>query len=193
MTYQYDAYFSYKRDRESNDWHERVKNKLTYWLKHELQRNDVRIFFDTEDIRAGMYWHQRLQDGLIQSKCLVCIWSPLYFQSRWCISEWMTFVDRGNRLHRQLVLPASYFDGETFPPTAKATQILDFSEFASTMPRFWDTEAAVRFEEHRIRPFARDLAELIRGAPPFDEGFTAFLAPDDSIGPEETIGRIADV
>lgn len=193
MDYQYDAFFSYKRDRESNDWHERVKNKLTFWLKHELQRQDVKIFFDTEEIRTGMRWSQKLSDALRRSKCLVCIWSPLYFQSRWCVSEWMSFVERCNQLNRELIIPASYFDGENFPPAAQATQFLDFSEFASTMPRFWDTESAVRFEEQRIRPFARDLAAMIRHAPPYNDSFPIHVAPDDAVQQEETIGRIADV
>src|SRR5262245_40512338 len=108
MAYQYDAFFSYKRDRESDAWHERVKDKVIYWLKHELQRQDVRIFFDTEEIRTGMRWRQKLADALRHSKCLICVWSPLYFQSKWCVSEWQTFVERGNRLHCQLILPASY-------------------------------------------------------------------------------------
>jgi hypothetical protein len=51
----------------------------------------------------------------------------------------------------------------------------------------------VRFEELRIGPFARDLAELIRGAPPFDEGFAVFVASDGLTQKQETIERIADV
>jgi hypothetical protein len=45
MAYQFDAFFSYKRDPESDDWHERVKDKLTFWLKQYLGRSDVSIFF----------------------------------------------------------------------------------------------------------------------------------------------------
>jgi hypothetical protein len=55
-------------------------------------------------------------------------------------------------------MPASYFDGETFPPDATRRQFLDFSEFASTMPKFWDTELAVTFETQLLRRSARDLA-----------------------------------
>jgi hypothetical protein len=193
MGYQYDAFFSYKRDRESDAWHKRVKDTLTYWLKLELGQVDVPIFFDTTEIRGGMQWSPTLTDALRRSKCLICFWSPLYFQSKWCVSEWLTFVERSERLHRPLILPASYFDGENFPPRARAVQFLDFSEFASTMPRFWDTEAAVRFEKERIQPFARDLAALIRQAPPFDESFPLIEAPDNQVLPEVTIGRIADV
>jgi TIR domain len=193
MAYQYDAFFSYKRDRESDSWHERVKDKLTFWLKHELGRQDVRIYFDTSEIRGGMQWSEELRTALRRSKCLVCFWSPLYFQSKWCVSEWLSFAERSRKLNRQLILPASYFDGENFPSRAREIQFLDFSEFASTLPRFWDTEAAVRFEDQRIRPFARDLAALIRQAPPFDDSFPLIEAPDEQVLSEPAIGRIADV
>src|SRR5437762_14043948 len=41
MAYQYDVFFSYKRDPESDHWHENVKTKLEFWLKHELNRSRV--------------------------------------------------------------------------------------------------------------------------------------------------------
>ena len=103
MNYQYDAFFSYKRDRESDDWHEVVKNKLEFWLKQELERDDVRLFFDREDIRAGMRWRHKMVEALKRSKCIVCLWSPLYFQSKWCGSEWKTFVKREQLAMRPLV------------------------------------------------------------------------------------------
>jgi hypothetical protein len=192
MSYQYDVFFSYKRDIESDDWHERVKNKLEFWLKQELHRQNVAVFFDREDIRTGMRWRQKVAGALKKSRCLACIWSPLYFQSKWCRSEWMTFVERERLASRDLVMPASYFDGETFPADARARQFLDFSEFASTMPKFWDTELAVRFESQRLRPFAKDLATIIRAAPAYDDAFPLFESPDAQVQTEDTIGRIAD-
>jgi len=193
MDYQYDVFFSYKRDRESDEWHEHVKNKLAHWLRQELGRLEVRIFFDTEEIRTGEHWRQKLGDALKRSRCIVCIWSPLYFRSKWCVSEWMTFVERERLAKRELIMPASYFDGDTFPPNATAKQFLDFSEFASTMPKFWDTESAVEFEEKRLRPFARDLAAMIRRAPPYDDAFPVVEAPDNQVEAEKTIERTADV
>ncbi len=193
MSYQYDAFFSYKRDLESDEWHRRVKEKLTYWLRQELQRADVRIFFDTEEIRTGAQWRLKLAESLRRSKVLVCLWSPLYFRSPWCVSEWQSFVQREVLWGAPLIVPASYFDGENFPAQAKDVQCVDFSEFASTMPRFWDTDSAVRFEERRLRPFARDLAALIRTAPPYDEAFPLHLAGDADLVTQAPIGRIADV
>lgn len=193
MGYQYDAFFSYKRDLESNLWHEKVKAKLEFWLKQELQRSDVRIFFDTEDIKTGMRWQRKLSDSLKQSRCIVCLWSPLYFQSKWCVSEWMTFVERERKVRKELVMPASYFDGESFPPSAKDRQFVDFSEYASTMPKFWETELAVSFENQRLKSFARDLAKMIISAPPYTDEFPVVEVPDHLVVPEQTIGRPADV
>jgi len=193
MPYEFEAFFSYKRDLESNGWHERVKDKLTHWLKQELGKDDVRIFFDTEDIHIGVRWRQKIADALKGSKCIICVWSPLYFQSKWCVSEWKTFLQREQLAGRNLVAPASYFDGETFPPEAAAIEYEDFSPFASTMPRFWDTESAVKFEDSKIRPFARDLARMITQAPPYDATFPIVEALDAQVQKEETIGRISDV
>jgi hypothetical protein len=190
MRYEYDAFFSYKRDPESDDWHECVKDKLTYWVKLELGRSDVRIFFDREDIRSGTRWHAKLAWALQTSRCIVCLWSPLYFRSKWCLSEWRTFAERSVRANRDLVLPASFFDGETFPAEARKIQASDFSNFASTMPCFWKTARAVEFEHKYLRPFARDLADMIRRAPPFSDSFEIVEATDNALQQEEAIERI---
>ncbi len=193
MSYEYDVFFSYKRDRESDQWHEVVKNKLEFWLRQELQKLKVRIFFDTEEIRTGMRWRQKISDSLKQSRCIVCFWSPLYFQSKWCVSEWMTFVEREKLSSSELVMPAAYFDGESFPPKALNKQFMDFSEFTSTMPKFWETELAVTFEAKGLRRFAHDLADMIRKAPPYDDAFPIVEAPDDEVESEQKIARPADV
>lgn len=191
MSYEYDAFFSYKRDRESDEWHKTVKDKLIHWLKQDLNKPDVRIFFDTEDIRTGMRWKQKLAHALKRSRCIICVWSPLYFQSKWCVSEWKTFVDREQQTNCELVMPASYFDGHSFPAEATAKNFSDFSRFASTMPKFWQTELAVDFEEQLLKPFAADLAALIRNAPPYD-AFPIVEVPDGEVKGSGIIGRIAN-
>ena len=139
-----------------------------------------------------MRWQEKLSSALKQSRCIICLWSPLYFQSKYCVSEWRTFLEREMQAHAELVMPASYFDGESFPPTAKTRQFLDFSEFTSTMPKFWDTELAVRFENERLRRFAHDLAEMIRKAPPYSDTFPLVEAPDGQVETEQPIGRPAN-
>jgi hypothetical protein len=191
VAYQYDAFFSYKRDPESDDWHERVKDNLAFWLGQHLGR-EASIFFDREDIRIGTRWRTRLEEALKRSRCLICVWSPRYFQSRWCLSEWKTFEERSRQTRSDLVLPASYFDGETFPQAARALQFRDFSPFASTMSRFWDTENAVTFEATCLRPFAHDLASTIQRAPSYDDSFPIVEADDREVQAELTIGRPAN-
>jgi len=192
MSYIYDAFFSYKRDPESNAWHQRVKDKLLYWLRLNLNQSNVMIFFDTEDIKTGERWRTKLQTALRSSKCAICVWSPLYFKSQWCVSEWTTFEQRGRRLGLDLVIPARYHDGEHYPRSARDRQSVDFSNYASTMPRFWDTEYAVEFERLLLRPFARDLADIIRSAPAFDPEFPVVEASADQVLQDTKITRVAD-
>ena len=66
----------------------------------------------------------------------------------------------------------------------------DFSDYTSTMPRFSDTDSAVRFQAKRLRPFARNLATLIRQARLTT--FPIHNATDQDLVDDATIGRIAD-
>jgi hypothetical protein len=60
------------------------------------------------------------------------------------------------------------------------------------MPRFWETEAAVRFEDVCLWPFSDDVADAIRRAPTYDDRFRIVEVPDSDVQPEGTIPRIAD-
>ena len=191
MPYLYDAFFSYKREPETNLWHEVVKNKLALWVKQE-QGTPVSFFFDSEDIRTGTRWRQKLSFALKHSKSLVCIWSPAYFNSNWCVSEWKTFAAREQLGNWELVAPASFHDGEKFPADAKEKQFAKFNEFASTVPSFWRTESAAQFEQDLLKPFARDLARIIASAPPYDDAFPIIVVPDSDIQWDDTIRRPAD-
>lgn len=193
MAYEYDVFFSYKRDAESDEWHRRVMEKLLYWLKHELNTINVRVFFDTEEIRTGARWQNKICGALKASKTMVCVWSPLYFQSPWCVSEWKTFSAREARYGRDLLVPASYHDGACFPEEAKAKQMQDLSDFTSTAARFWETDGAVAFEQKVLKPLARDIAAAVRAAPPFDPDFPLVVTAENSLPDPPVIGRIADV
>jgi len=165
MSYSYDAYFSYKHHTESDDWHDRVRRTLQYWVGTELGHEPT-FFFDREQVRPGHLPEKRLIEALRASKCLVCFWSPRYFKSKWCQTEWRTFLDRGRRNNVNLVLPASIHDGESFPAEARETLWMDFSKYHQVAsPAFFATKKADKFEEKCLKPFARRLAEMIRDAP----------------------------
>ena len=133
-----------------------------------------------------------LGTALKHSRCIVCLWSPLYFRSKWCVSEWLTFVEREKLVDAELVMPASFFDGKNFPEAATARQFADFSAYASTIPRFWNTKLAIVFEDKLLKPFAKDLAAMIGQAPPFDEGFPIVLANDEDVLAAGKIERLAN-
>jgi hypothetical protein len=41
-------------------------------------------FFDSSDIEAGAEWPTTLADALRTSRVALCLYSPHYFNSRWC-------------------------------------------------------------------------------------------------------------
>jgi hypothetical protein len=51
-------------------------------------------FFDSTDIEAGAQWPATLADALRTSRVAVCLYSPHYFNSRWCGKEMQVFFDR---------------------------------------------------------------------------------------------------
>ena len=130
--------------------------------------------------------------ALLTSKCLIGIWSPLYFQSKYCVSEWQTFLKREELYNRELIIPASYHDGQHFPSAARDSQFDDFSNFTSIMARFWETDRAVEFDLRKLKAFAKDAAILIRNAPPFDDHFPLIEVDEEDVCPEHNIERIAN-
>lgn len=144
-------------------------------MELNLDRKDFHVFFDEKTIEAGDEWVEELSDAIKSSKCLVAIWSPDYFHSPWCLTEFHSFLKRQEDLKKKgikagLIIPASYHDGQHFPSEAKAIQFLDFTEYASTISAFWRSSDAVEFEK-KIKEFAKSIANKIENAPNFDVDF----------------------
>jgi hypothetical protein len=171
MGYDFEIFFSYKRSAESNAWHTGLKVALARWVSEEFGGEDIRIFFDLEDINVGSMWNAKIVKALCASTCLVAVWSPEYFRSKYCVAEWLTFDRRSKLTNRELIAPASRQDGKFFPIDARALQIAKFNEYALIATKFWETPYAADFEVQLIKPFARDVAKLIRQAPDFVDSF----------------------
>lgn len=180
MSYEYDVFVSYKRHNKTNGWHIGLLENLEVWLSHELHR-DARIFFDSEDIQTGERWKDKLSSALLRSRCLLCLWSPMYFQSRWCVAEWQTFLERERQFRRTLIIPARVHDGDHYPKAAKDIQSRDFSKYASASPRFWDSHLALEFEQNHLKPFAEDLCKAIMSSPDFVDPFPLTDAPNKEL------------
>jgi len=166
--YEWDIFFSYKRHDQSMYWTRRVAEKLRHWVSLELGR-EVRMFVDEADIAVGQKWPNRLQEALRKSSCMICVWSPMYFQSDWCYSEWRSFRERENLLTLQahdLIAPLKYHDGEHFPEEAKIVQWTDVSSLNNTSSAFWATARAVELED-LLKTFSVSVARIVRNAPAY--------------------------
>jgi hypothetical protein len=140
-------------------------------MELNMKSENFRIFFDEKSIDTGDDWLDELGEAIKSSKCLVAIWSPEYFNSSWCLTEFNSFLKRQEQLNRKgLIIPASFHDGEHFPNEAKAIQYLDFSNYANTISAFWNSSDAVEFEKI-IKKYSKDIADKIKNAPLYQPDF----------------------
>jgi hypothetical protein len=168
--YQYDVFFSYKRHSLTLEWTAWVNARLQFFLSMELGR-EANVFFDARAIETGDCWPERLKQAIRSSRCLVGVWSPLYFQSGWCCSEWRSFRERERLLElvpNGLIAPLRYHDGEHFPEDARGVQWIDVAPYTSTSAAFWKSERAIELED-RVKDLARQVAVIVARAPVFQE------------------------
>ncbi len=166
--YLYDVFISYKRHNLTICWVDGVIERLAFWLTQELGGQEAKLFFDKESIEVGDPWPAKIQEGLRTSRCMVGIWSPQYFQSRWCVSEWRSFLERGQRLGKNLIAPVRFHDGESYPQEAKDIQQIDVTPYTSTLDGFWKTDRAVELED-KLKELAKALAKIVSSATPFEQ------------------------
>ncbi|HTF04415.1 MAG TPA: toll/interleukin-1 receptor domain-containing protein [Bacteroidia bacterium] len=186
MEYAYEVFLSYKNHHVTNPWVIKFEEKLSYWLTQELGGEEPRIFFDRHTIETGTIWPNELRDGIKKSKCLLCIWTPQYFRSKWCLSEWQSFEKREQLAQgSKLILPLKFHDGEHYPEQAQLRQILDVSNYTNTNSAFWETAKAIELED-KIKDLCKDLARAINSAPAYDVNFPLWIEKDDPEPPTST-------
>jgi hypothetical protein len=164
MPYKYDVFISYQRQRFGNWVREHFSKFLDLYLEDALARKP-RIFID-EQIETGDIWPRNLVEALAYSKCLVCVWSPSYFESIWCQYELLTMLERMRKTggNRKLLLPVVVSDGHGFPDYAKPFQWLDCREYMFTGKGFENSPVYFEFQR-RIRESAKDIKSAIEQAP----------------------------
>lgn len=165
--YEWDAFISYKHEPELMGWIDKVIRRLQLWVSNELGGRHARIFFDTDSIDNGTRWPDRLRHAIRTSRCLVPILSPAYFQCRWCVTEWDSFIAREKLVSPSvaLIVPMKYHDGDWLPPEAQEIQTLDLQDHCGTTDGFWRTASAHELDL-KLRKFAHDVARAILEAPP---------------------------
>jgi hypothetical protein len=190
LDYSFDVFFSYKRHELTAEWTRRVQEHLKLWLSEEMQRA-ITMFVDVETLEIGSRWPDKLQAAIKVSRCMVSVWSPLYFQSSWCVSEWKSFLEREKRadiVSHGLIAPVCFHDGEHFPAEAKLVQSLDVRAYASALPAFWLSPRSLELED-RIKKLAGSVAKIIHAAPAFRPDWPIVEA-DGAIAPRIPLGRL---
>jgi len=81
--------------------------------KIAVSPNDVG-FFDGAEIEPGAIWDQKLVSALQQSSVFIAVYSPYYFQKKFCGKEWAVFRSRVEAYAKNLP-QAAEFPGLMFP------------------------------------------------------------------------------
>jgi hypothetical protein len=185
--YTYDVFISYKRDPVQDEWlHDHFVPLFASAVRQEIaaacNREPEKIFFDQVEltkekrvfdlngIDPGQQWRDALQLALKTSRCLVALWSPLYFFSGWCKAEWETFKKRSPQVSRDLVVGISVYDGNNFPPDAQAIQLMDFADFNIIGAGYKTTPLYVTFQQE-VKKLALHVAQVVSKAPDFDDNW----------------------
>jgi len=142
-------------------------------LEGELSE-DPKLFKD-DQIDVGDAWPNRLAAELLTSRCMIAIWTPKYFRSKWCLAEWDTMRKREEILGMRtrdnpsgLVYPIVFSDGKSFPKRAIEIQYLDdFRRFAYPYPVFKESQLYIEFHDS-VAKVAKEIAGMILNSPPFD-------------------------
>jgi hypothetical protein len=185
LDYQYDIFLSYKSDSLFTSWvKELFRPLLTRQLTEELGR-PLGHFLDSENILSGQDWSQELRLALARSRCVVAVWHPFYFHSRWCRAECRVMLKRAKSNDHgtpsrsaALVHAVKVHDGESFPDWAKSIQHQDFTRFAYTGPAFVRTKLYLELEKAMWR-LAKQIAAAIKNSPPWNSEWIEAELTDD--------------
>lgn len=187
MAYEFDVFLSYLHDKPCGPWvHDHFLPYFEFQLGNALNRRPT-IFVDRSGIHLGQKWPNRLKEALTLSRCLVGIWSPLYFQSAWCQSECAIICHREAQLgygsggnSEGLLVGVKVNDGRHFPAFAQSSQYADFEPYFFDGPGFTKSELYVEFQR-AIGPLAIDVARVIQNAPPWSAEWHDAKWTDDII------------
>jgi hypothetical protein len=163
----YQVFFSYKRNPLFDPWHRTLADRIRTWIAFELGILDAKVFVDTSSIENGSDFPDFIAGALKNSTVIVCLFSPLYFNSPWCMTEINFFIDREKKLNLKqgsLVSCARFHDGVNYPDAFRDMQSDDFTPFANPNPHFWNSQKGADFDDV-IKQFCKTLSDKIRNAP----------------------------
>jgi len=183
--YKHHVFVSYARSGDIPGWlHTHFVPVLTNRLEAILDE-DPDIFVD-QKIEVGTDWPDVLDEALNQSCCMIAVWSPKYFRSKWCLAEWETMLAREEKLGLKsngspgLVYPVVYSGGKSFPEIARRTQQrVDLSGYAYPYPQFRNTDKFLAFHD-KVSEIADDLQQWLDNVPPWSPDWERIKKPEMS-------------
>ena len=179
MGYEHEIFLSYPRKaRIFEQWVlTRFKPFLEDYLGSELGYMP-RVFVDQINIVPGESWPDRLRFALARSRCLVAIFTPLYFSSEWCCREFAAMRHRGQRLGLTsadnptgLAIPVNLWDGDSFPSCVGDLHHLDCRPYMFVGKCFEDSDLFLEFQQ-KLQGWIPKVAGLVRNTPDWSQQWT---------------------
>lgn len=186
MSYHYDVFISYRRQRFRDLWITehflpRLKEHLEEELQAQCKKDLEKIFFDQASISAGIregmphgsgiepgaFWQTSLKEAILQSRCMIALFSPTYFRSQWCNIEWQSFLARQSKSKVPIVIPISVFAMDKLPKEAMQYNVIKMDEFVIDGPSLISSRQFVEFN-HTLKLVAERVASAVCGAPAFE-------------------------
>jgi len=134
------------------------------------------IFIDMQ-IETGVSWPIRLKEALRTSRCLLPIWSPQYFRSKWCLAELHTMLEREKILGMRkdhnwsgIIYPVVFKSACLIPPEYRTIQREDLSHLGICASSFRDSPLFQDLETG-IQQICDNLRPMILGAPDWQDNW----------------------
>jgi TIR domain. len=175
MPYRYELFISYSwRVPRAQSWVRDVLVPPLYeFLDLQAKIPKESVFLDDRVNRPGMDVEKSVHEALRDSKVLLAILSPQYFDSGWCLTEFHTLLDRQQATKQHIIYPIAVWDGHKYPADIKNLNPLDFNK--------WGTlERGMRRKRWNdtVLDLVKELEKLIANSPQHDPTWTINLKQD---------------
>ncbi len=193
-TSQYVFYFSYARN-DSSSHIRKFYDDLSTEVHRKMGRSKESIGFFVQDFPPGEEWPLQLLKALQQSRFLVSMYSPSYFNSEYSGKEVQYFLDRGKldeangRFSPQIFpvmwipprgpLPQAVNDIQTFVASNPEIYINQGLSYLMRLQRYRDEylEFIIHFADDLVNAFERSPSQPLFDPPPLNEIRSAWDAP----------------
>lgn len=173
MSYQYDIFISYRRNKEVHNW---INDHFLPLLKANVEFElgwEPDVFVD-DQLEAGGIWPLHLANSISSSRILIALWTKTYLASEWCALEMSHMLERDKGFRSQdqpysLIIPVVIHDGETIPTELSIVQKIEIKNFF-TIRMHKDSESSEKLSQ-ALYAKAGDIAAAIKRAPNWEDAW----------------------